>query len=418
MRALMDRITFQTIKSWIGARLLRLLRWLQLVVFRRALNLRVLCLRLLDSEIRLLDPSLLQIGEQDDEDYVVEYVARVLIGLPQLPESLSAVERLSEVASNLVDKSRASQEIKSIVGTYFRCSAFIATELKSPEDERQHLISASQFIAEPTPFGPKELLEIHKSYGRRFDDLRTELAERSALKFDIEWSDVIAVLTICPAIIFLAGFFYTSVLLGAFGLNASLSYSLGDYVASSLSQISAAAVSVALAVASFTWGLRHGSLRSRTVTKAIQAQDKTPLVFFSVTIGATVAVVVHALDGRFNQSGLLFLGVILSYALSENIARLFVRNRLPVSVALLAVFLFATYSSTSLFAEIHDLKTGEWGSRTNTSIFLKPESKLDVKNLVIIAANSGYIFAIDKTTKIAHVIARDQISELRVVKPN
>lgn len=89
-----------------------------------------------------------------------------------------------------------------------------------------------------------------------------------------------------------------------------------------------------------------------------------------------------------------------------------------VSVALLAVFLFATYSSTSLFAEIHDLKTGEWGSRTNTSIFPKPESKLDVKNLVIIAANSGYIFAIDKTTKIAHVIARDQISELRVVKPN
>lgn len=410
----MDRITFKTIKSWIGARLFKLLRWLQLVVFRKALNLRVLCLRLLDSEIRLLDSSLLQVGEHDDEDYVVEYVARVLIGLPQLPESLSAVERLSGLASSLIDKSRASQEIKSIVGTYFQCSAFIATELKLPEDEKQHLLAASQFIAEPTPFAPKELLAIHQSYGRRLNDLRKELAERSALKFDIKWSDAIAVLTICPAIIFLAGYFYTSALLGAFGLNASLFYSIGDYVASSLSQISAAAVSVALAVASFTWGLRHGSLRSRTVAKAMQTQDKTPLVLFSVTVGATVAVVIHTLDGRFNQTGLIVLGFILSYALSEKIARLFARNRLPVSVALLAVFLFATYSSTSLFAEIHNLKAGEWGPRVNTSIFPKRESNIDTTNLVVIAANSGYIFSIDKTTKIAHAIARDQIAEFRV----
>jgi hypothetical protein len=67
-------------------RLLKVYFCTQLWSARQATGLMKISLRLLDAEIRLCREALLQIGEEEEVDLVVEYVARQLTRRPQLPE--------------------------------------------------------------------------------------------------------------------------------------------------------------------------------------------------------------------------------------------------------------------------------------------------------------------------------------------
>ena len=85
-----------------------------------------------------------------------------------------------------------------------------------------------------------------------------------------------------------------------------------------------------------------------------------------------------------------------------------------IYIAIAAVLIFAANTTGSLLKEINDIKKGRWDNRDQATIILKPDSKIKTATLVIIDSNSNYLFAIDKNTRVAAVISKDQIAEIEV----
>lgn len=369
---------------------------------------------LLDAEIRYLDTSLLQLGEREDEDNVIEYVARVLTDREQLESTLAAVANMSDLAVRLQEKAQADASVRTVVGTYFLARAYASKGVNNTEDEQRFLDAATLFIPGAVALTPKDIYEKFSSLKKRHKELRTLLAERSAFKIEVRASDIIAVLTIVPAVMFVAGLWYVSNLLAEFGLQASLYYTIGDYVASSLNQLSLAAISVAWSLGTILMGMRHGSLRSRMANEALRKRDKLPLVIVLFAVVLTVTIIIKSLDGEFDRYAFTMLGITVSYPLAEKFAEAFSKNVLQVQMATTALLVFATLTYSASISEINNIKHNRWGEKINTKILMKPNSPISTNNLIVIAANSNYVFALDKVTKIAYAISRDQIAAMSV----
>jgi len=403
---------------WIRIRALlfsTLLRANQLV-FRKALALMNLCLMLIDAEIRRLDPKLFQLGEQDEQDNVVEFVSRSLTAREQIEPAQAAAARMSEWAITLTEKARNDDRIKDVVATYFMAKAFALAQAGQAEESEQFRLEADKVIPNRRTLTAKEVYERFRLYSRQHRELRASLAERSAIKVEIRASDIVAILTIAPAVVFIAGFWYVTALVGEFGLKASLFYTVGDYVGSSLDRLSSAALSVAWSVLMIIFGLRHGSLRPRVVNEALRKRDKMPILIVALVSVLAVTAIAKALEGEFDRHSLTLLGVILSYLLAEKFAEAFSKNVLQVQLATTALLLFVTLTWSSLSSEIDDLRNARWGERVSLEIQLKNSSTLKPENLVVFAANSSYIFALNRDSKDATAIPRDQIAAFSIKK--
>ncbi len=177
------------IKSWANQQLFSIWLWGNKLVFRKSLPLLRPCLALLDAEIRSLDTSLQQVREREDEDYIVEFVARDLTNREQLETNLSAAANMSELALSLREKALADTKVREAVGIYFLCQAYAYGQFRKTEEEQGALLTASRFIPNANALTAKGIYEIFASQSKRYKELRALLAERSAVKIQVAGSD-------------------------------------------------------------------------------------------------------------------------------------------------------------------------------------------------------------------------------------
>lgn len=396
-------------RNWVYLKLLKFYYWVQLSVFKKALDLKKLCLRVLDAEIRILESSLLQIGEKDDDDELVEYVSRNLTQRQMIQGIENTAHLRSELATELVARGKQSQNTCEVISTYFLAEAFTASLLKKDEKKDSNLNNARQFIRDALPLEANSIYKIHAKLKKRLFDIRSELSERSAVKFDVKISSLISLIGVISALFILSGYLCTSILLGAFGINVSLFFSLPDYLAASIEQVQHAAIPTIFGLAMFVFGLRKGSMKSRLVIRLQREQREREgkwILVFTIALSASVAWGLYN-DAPMFQS-LMILGVIASYWLAEQISYMFFTKPLPAQVFLVALLTFVTYTGVSLFQQIHDLKAGKWAKNT-VRVLLKKPLPVASTSLVMIAANNNYIFALSKESKSAYAIPRENI---------
>lgn len=409
---------FGKLSTWAYLTLWKVYYWVQRSAFKKALDLKVLCARVLDSEVRILEPSLLQIGEKDDDDALVEYVSRNLTQRQMIEGIENTAHLRSNLATELIARCKQSQSTCEVISTYFLAEAFAASILKDEGRKDSNLNNARQFIPDARPLEVNSIYKIYAKLKKRFGVIRSELAERSALKIDFNLSDIVGSIGVISALFVISGYLYTRILLGAFGIDVSLFFSLADYLAASIEQIRYAAFSTIFALVGFAAGLRHRSMRSRMESEILRPQiartDRWVLVLVTV-LAARVTWGTYNDEPSFSEMQLL--GIIVSLWLAEKISKMIFSRPLIAQFALTALFTFASITGVSLYKQVHNFNAGKWGDQDSTRISTNLPLPVTSSSLVVIAANNNYVFALSKENKMAYAIPRERV-ELFEVKRN
>lgn len=411
------KIFLRKLQDWGYLKLLKLYYWLQLSVFRKALDLKKLCLRVLDAEIRILEPSLLQIGETDDDDYLVEYVSRSLIKREITPKYEDVAHSRSNLTAELIARCKKSSNVCAVALNYYLAEAYAALQLKENDRKEAALDNARQFVPDIQPLEAGNIYQVHAKLKKRFRIIRSELAERSALKIDLNLSDMVGVIGVCSALFIISGYLYTRALLSAFGIDASLFFTLADYLAASIEQIRYAAFSTIAPIIGFAAGMQHGSMKSRMESEILRPQLERVnrwMILLVVILVAQIAWGVYNNEPSFVQ--MHFLGVLVSLWLAEKMSKTAFSRPLAAQFALAALFVFVSITGVSLYKQVHDFNTGQWENRAQIKISTNLSLPVASSSLVVIAANSNYVFALSKENSAAYAIPREKIELFEVTR--
>lgn len=405
-----------SIRQKIGLSLYRLLHTIRMAVAKKNISLQKKCLLLLNFEIRKLDSTLLQLGENVEQDDIVEFVERHLTERPHLDNSANVAHKNSDLVARLLDECKQSENVKSALAIYFASKAHIFSLANSDSEQGVYFAKAKEYDPTINLFSNEDVFKNHKAISHRLKLLREEISERSAVKFTVTISHVTGILTISSALMLVAGLLYTNTLLSSIGIKASLFFSIGDYIATSVEQLQSVAFSVTAAIAFYFHGIRDRSLRSK-MELDIAAKNKRPLyVVALLVLAATITQIVTAWNGRYETGTLTFLACLVSYRFAAQISRNYLKNSLEGEIFLVCLLIFTSYTAIRCIGEMRDLKNGNWGEREETRIITKKESGIDASNLIVIRANSSYIFTVDKQSGNPRVIPKDQVSEIKIIR--
>lgn len=390
--------------------LMRLYFWLQRKAARKALKLIRLCCSLLDAEIRLLQPSLLQLGEDDRLDLVVEYIARQLTAREIIP-SLDAVLEDPRIAE-LMDAARRSEDVLQVVGRYHATKAFFADLLKDEEGKNKQTAMASAAVADIAPYDAGAVYREHTKTVTRLNKVRKELAERSALKVEFSISAIAGSVGLITAVLVVAGFLHVHYFYRRMGVDVSMYFSASDYLAASVEQIRAGAFAAVLALALFVMGLRAGSLRSRLHLRAmakIRRREAWAVAFFTVALGASSAYSIY--HGTPNFSQLRLAGLVLAYWVADYVARAFFKNHLVATTTIVAALIFGLNVGVSAYERSEMLLTGR-SEGGHQKLHLKSNTPAITGELF--GANSSYYFIYDRHMKATYVVPRERIEQIDI----
>ena len=401
------------LKWWTYLALMRLYFWAQRKAAWKAVHLKRLCCSLLDAEVRMLRPDLLQIGEDDELDLVVELVSRELTAREALPELLavrsdSRVTELRELAAD-------STDVKQVVARYHCSDAFFAGLLKDDCRKTEQIALARASLENVADYDTNSIYREHTKTLRRLSKLRKELAERSALKMDFSIQAISGAVTLVTAVFVVAGFLQVHYFYRRMGVDVVLYFSISDYLAASVEQIRVGAFAAAYAIAVFAFGVRAGSLRSRLQTRATanaRRREGWIIGAFSMLLCGTTAYSVYI--GKPDFSSMRLAGLIISYWVADYIADAFFRNRLVAMAAITATLIFGINVGVGAYERSERLLTGPDNTDVNQIVHLKDSSPSIVGELF--GANGSYYFIYARGAGITHVVPRDRVAQIDITK--
>lgn len=392
---------------------MRLHFWLQRKAAWKAVHLKRLCCSLLDAEIRSLKPDLLQVGEDDRLDLVVEYVARQLTGREMLAE-LEPVVDDSRVAE-LLDTARKSVEVQQVVARYHATDAFFADLVKDEGRKSGQIALARAAIADLAEYDAGAVYREHTKTVARLGKLRKELAERSALKMEFSIEGISGSVALVSAVFVVAGFLYVHYFYRRMGVDVSLYFSASDYLAASVEQIRAGAFAAAYALVVFALGIRAGSLRSRLHIRAAAATRRREgwfIGFFTLVLCGTSAYSIYL--GKPDFSQLRMAGLVLAYWLADYIAGAFFKNHLVAMTAIVATMVFGVNVGVSAYERSEQLLCGKDEAPYKHRVHFKDTSPAVTGELF--GANGSYYFIYARDKGVTHVVPRDRVAQIDITK--
>jgi len=404
-------------KSWMRGQLFRLYLKLRTVTFKSALQLRQFSLSLLDAEIRLLSEALLQLGEDDDDDNVVEYVARQLTHRPMLRQPEITAQR-AVLATTLLERASAAQEVQRAVTSYFLALAFTEQELQRGQAAQDFLDLAKAVDSAAAPLDDAAVTRRLAEVKRRRRLVMGALAERSAVKISTTLPEISALLGIVSVIFLCSGFLYTWFFFRFFGIDVSLFFSLADYLAASLEQIRSAAYSAALALTGFLWGFRDASLRSRLEHRAQATRGSRMKWLMNCLV---VVCWLACIWSIYQDEPLFFLmqlaGVFGAVWFAGWISPRVFKQAVKAQVAIAGILLFTMHVGVSAFERADGLLRGKPFPGATTTVFLKPPSGPAVKAQGrLIAANSSYLFLLADDLRTVDILPKERLDFFSVQK--
>ncbi len=401
------------LRGWAYLALMRLYFWAQRKAAWKAVHLKRLCCSLLDAEVRMLRPDLLQIGEDDELDLVVELVSRELTAREILPELLAVrsdgrVAELRELAAD-------STDVKQVVARYHCTDAFFAGLLKDDDRKTEQMVLARASVESAADYDPNAIYREHTKTLRRLSKLRKELAERSALKMEFSIQGISGAVALVTAVFVVAGFLQVHYFYRRMGVDVALYFSVSDYLAASVEQIRAGAFAAAYAIAVFAFGVRAGSLRSRLQTRATaNARRREGWIVGAFSILLCGMTVYSVYIGKPDFSNMRLAGLIISYWAADYIADAFFRNRLVAMTAIAATLVFGVNVAVGAYERSERLLTGSDNQDVYQRVHFKDSSPAISGELF--GANGSYYFIYARGSGVTHVVPRDRVAQIDITK--
>lgn len=403
------------IRHTILLNLLKVYYWGQRWSAREAAQLKRVAASLLDAEIRLCHEEVLQIGEDDNVDAIVEYVARQLTKRPLLPELDAALQTHSELAIALLECAKKSDDVQLCIASYFLADAFFAYLLKDDERKEAALADARSAISTSAPFDVATLVSRLKQLKQRLRTVRAKLAERSAIKVNIGISDVSASLAVVTAVFVTSGFLYTRYYFGAFGVDVSLFFSVSDYLAASIEQIRYATFSALVGSIGFLFGLRHASMRSRLEIRrnaSIRQRQEMMVILFTVVVFAYSAWTIYA--GEPDYKSMRVAGTVAALWGGAWIAEAFFKRPLFITAIATALITFTSHVGIAAFERATEMRTGRNAGEVNVNVQLKNELFANQEKARLLGSNSSYVFLLTADGKAVKAVPRDKVEVITV----
>lgn len=393
--------------------LMRLYFWAQRKAAWKAVHLKRLSCSLLDAEVRLLQPHLLQIGEDDQLDLVVELVARELTGREILLE-LDTVREDSRVAE-LLEASRKSNDVLQVVARYHCTDAFFAGLLKDDARKIAQMEFAHAVFDSQTEYDASAIYREHAKTAKRLSKLRRELAERSALKMDFSIHGISGGVALVSAVFLVAGYLYVHYFYQRMGVDVALYFSVSDYLSASVEQIRSAAFAAVYAIAVFALGVRAGSLRSRLQTQATaNARRREGRIFGLFALGLCAAIAYSLYTGKPDFASMRIAGLLISYWAADYIADAFFKNRLAAMTTIAAILVFGTNVGVGAYERSERLLSGTGESGIKQRLHFKDASPPISGELF--GANGSYYFIYARDKSMTHIVPRDRVAQIDITK--
>jgi hypothetical protein len=404
---------FSPFRRWLYLRLLRLYYWLQIRAARQALQVKRVSCSLLDAEIRYLKPDLLQLGEDDNLDLLVEYVSRQLTERELLPELGPVLGDITAI--ELIALARKSDAVNQVIARYHAADAFFAKLLKDDARRAEQVKLGRRAVPSLEEFDAQTVYQAHTKTVVRLRTLRKELAERSALKVQFSIEALSGGVALVSAIFVIAGFLYVRYFYGRLGIDVSLYFSAADYLAASVEQIRTGAFAAVVSLITFAYGVRAGSLRSRLHMRAramTRRREGWAIALFTLTQSCASAYFIYI--GQPNFSQLRLSGLVISYWVADYIAGAFFKNRLAAMTAIVGTLVFTTNVAVSAYERSELLLTGSRDNALKQQVLLKDPVRPVAGELI--GANSSYYFVYSQQDHVTHVIPRERVTQIDITK--
>lgn len=404
---------FSDQRAWLHRQGLRLYCWLEVRVAQKAIQLKSLSCRLIDAEIRSLKPNLLQFGEDNQLDLLVEYIARQLTGRELLPE-LSAMA-CDARALELLELSQKSDSIRQAIACYHMADAFFARFLNDDARKDTQICLALTAIPGILEYSTKSIYHEYAKSITRLKKLRSELAERSAIKMEFSISAISGVVAIASAALVMAGFLYAHYFYRRMGVDVSLYFSIGDYLAASIEQIRSGAFATAIALGMFAFGVRAASLRSRLHTIAsanAMHYEGFIIFFFTLALCGLSAYSIYVGEPIFSLLRMTCL--LLSYWIADHISNAFFKNKISAMAGIVGSLIFFSNVAISAYERSEYLLTDHDDSTYKQKLLFKEDSPQ--VNGQIFGANSAYYFIYSQQKRLTYVIPRDRVTQIEITK--
>jgi hypothetical protein len=243
--------------------------------------------------------------------------------------------------------------------------------------------------------------------------VRKELAERAAIRFEFSLGAISSAIGLFSALFIAAGFLYVRYFYQRLGVDVSLYFSIGDYLAASIEQIRIGAFSAVSALVIFAFGMRVGSMRSRLHIRSSAASRRREgwlLSAFTVAIWAAVAYSFY--PGNPDYERMRGACVISSYWVADFIAGAFFKNRLAAMAALVGAMIFATNVGISAYENSEKLILGKVSSEYTQELHFKEKTPQVVGELF--GANGSYYFVFSRDERVVHVVPRDRVAQIDI----
>ncbi|WP_429282277.1 hypothetical protein [Paraburkholderia sp. GAS41] len=382
-------------------------------VGKKANDLRSICIVFLDRKIRTMNGNFLIYGKRVEDDALIGYIINKLIMTPCSEAQFDAALERQSLTGKLIIQCEQNSDIQRVLAIYFSSLAFIHNILGNEADGEKYTALSAHHMPSFAPLQPKDIQKQYRKIVKQTRAIYNEVAERSAIKFSPSAASITSGFGIVSGVMIVAGIIYTSTLLGSIGIKTSLFFSISDYLSTALDQIRLAMVSVALSVGMVFMEFRSASIqlpRTRTSKRA----NIERAFYLAIILSLMASVAFHAWKGEVDRDGIVALGTIFAYKVSNKLCNWFFRPNAITFIYISAILVFTANTTGSLLKEINDIKKGKWESREKITIVPKPDSKIKTATLILIDANSNYLFAIDKNSHIATVIPKDQIAEFEI----
>ncbi len=245
------------------------------------------------------------------------------------------------------------------------------------------------------------------------------ISDREAFKLSFSSQNIAALLSLLSALFLVSGYLYNRVFLGHFGVEVAKYFSLSDYMAASIEGIERPLVATFVGCLGAILGAILGA---RSVRRMSHAQARKARIHLRIQMFLFIAglcgLVIFAYfrdSALFYVLAALFIVVLSNWLVNWLVRRYFEsKNWILVHFLVVSTLAFLLYTFAFARAAVHRIEHGRANDLKQYAISFKEPIVLNSENLMLLAANSGYLFLRDTSSGNVYIVPADRIQFISV----
>jgi len=421
--------------KFFGIPLIRLAYKLRLFVFKKALDTQLS----LNTAMKMVVRSLIKDAPLPGVDEVLDkkiHITTFLLLNPEIfdkaeldyidtevPEEVLAThdrlqsdyEKMESDISKIINLVKDDPNIKQILQKYCLVKSFSDKFRDNRKGSIHYLNRAAKLNSDSSPMEAKDLWIFDKEAKQLYKRYRRPIGDRAAVKLTLSPNHIGLTLSLLSCVFLTSGYAYESIYLGAFNINVSNYFSLGDYLASSISTIRYAALSTLLGLITLLLRL-HGD--SRQTPYELEYNDIQDNKMYYILLMSSISMV---LFGYIKNKEIMFmflplLCILLIVRIPWRFYEKYFKQPLSAQFTLIVLLVYFSYIAISAFMDIDKARNISPSKLAVAYTFDPSLHTMDKRNLYLLRANSQFFFFLDLDSHEPVIINKRHVSMVRSQK--